>query len=280
MCPLPDMQYSIRNTQYDIEKIRNALKANVFAGRSLQGKHVTAIYASDLMSDVLAYGKAGSLLLTGLNTVQAAVSAYVAEFKGIVLLRSKKPDKDLLTFAKEKHLIILSTDDDMYEACVKIANIKGDAPVIEDTEEQSKKDLNVTTHSFAIDGQDFASAGMVSTQVKSILKSIGYDPLLIRRVAISTYEAEMNVVMHAKRANVILTASDKEINVIINDEGKGIENIELAMTEGYSTATEEQRALGFGAGMGLPNIKKNSDKMKIESKVNKGTLIETIFYVK
>ena len=120
---------------------------------------------------------------------------------------------------------------------------------------------------------------MISTQIKTILKSIGYDPQLIRRVAISTYEAEMNVVMHAKRGDVTLTASDKEINVVIKDEGKGIEDIELAMTEGYSTATEEQRAMGFGAGMGLPNIKKNTDKLNIESEVDKGTFIETIFYV-
>ncbi|OGU58086.1 MAG: hypothetical protein A2V66_11250 [Ignavibacteria bacterium RBG_13_36_8] len=121
---------------------------------------------------------------------------------------------------------------------------------------------------------------MVSTQIKVILKSIGYDPQLVRRVAISTYEAEMNVVMHAKKAVVTFTASDKKIVVIIHDEGKGIENIELAMQEGYSTATEEQRAMGFGAGMGLPNIKKNSDKLNIESEVDKGTKIETIFYVK
>jgi serine/threonine-protein kinase RsbT len=264
----------------NIEKIRDALKATVYAGDELNGEFVTGVYASDLMSDVLAYGKAGSLLLTGLNTVQAAVSAYVAEFKGIILLRSKVPEPDILDFASDKHLLVLSTDDDMYEACVKIAGIEGEIPVAEAIAEPAKKSDYITTHTFTIGGQDFANAGMVSTQVKTILKSIGYDPQLVRRVAISTYEAEMNVVMHAKRGHVILTASDKEIEIIINDEGKGIKDIELAMTEGYSTATEEQRAMGFGAGMGLPNIKKNSDKLKIQSEVNKGTSIETIFYVK
>ncbi|MFC2139321.1 ATP-binding protein, partial [Bacteroidota bacterium] len=118
-----------------------------------------------------------------------------------------------------------------------------------------------------------------STQIKTILKSIGYDPQLIRRVAISTYEAEMNVVMHAKKADVKLTASDKEIKVVIDDEGKGIADIEQAMKEGFSTATEEQRAMGFGAGMGLPNIKKNADKLNVESEVGKGTRIEAIFNV-
>ncbi|MCF8370615.1 MAG: ATP-binding protein [Bacteroidales bacterium] len=138
----------------------------------------------------------------------------------------------------------------------------------------------MSEHSFHIDGQDFASAGLVSTQIKAILKSIGYDPILIRRVAISTYEAEMNVVMHAKKADVTLKAGDASIEIIIKDEGKGIANIEMAMKEGYSTATEEQRALGFGAGMGLPNIKKNSDKLDLESTVNVGTTITTTFLVR
>ena len=269
----------IRHHSIDLEKIRDALRATIFVGNKLNGIHVSGCYASDLMSDVLAYGKAGSLLLTGLNTVQAAISAYMAEFKGIIFIRSKVPDDDILTFAREKHLIVMSTDDDMYEACVKIAGLEGEVQVTEDITETVKKSENVTTYRFRIDGQDFANAGMISTQIKTILKSIGYDPQLIWRVAISTYEAEMNVVMHAKRGDVTLTASDKEINVVIKDEGKGIEDIELAMTEGYSTATEEQRAMGFGAGMGLPNIKKNTDKLNIESEVDKGTFIETIFYV-
>jgi len=264
----------------DIEKIRDVLNANVFEGEVIHGKYVTDVYASDLMSDVLAFGKSGSILLTGLNTIQAAVSAYVAEFKGIIILRSKVPDADILTFAKDKNLFVLSTDADMYEACVKIANIKGELAVPERISEATKEHGLITTHSFFIEGKDFGSAGMVSTQIKTILKSIGYDALLIRRVAISTYEAEMNVVMHALSADVLLSAGDQEIRVVINDKGKGIENIELAMKEGYSTATEEQRALGFGAGMGLPNIKKNSDIFNIESVVNKGTYIETIFYVK
>ena len=264
----------------DVEKIRKALKANSYVGNDLDSEFVSGVYASDLMSDVLAYGNAGSLLLTGLNTVQAIISAYMAEFRGVIFIRNKVPDSEIVTFARDKHLFILSTEDDMFEACVKIARIEGEIPMTKDVSSLVKKAENITTHAFKIEGKDFASAGMVSTQIKAILKSIGYDPQLIRRIAISTYEAEMNVVMHAKMANVTLVASDKEIRVTFRDEGKGIENIELAMTEGYSTATEEQRAMGFGAGMGLPNIKKNADKLNIESEVNIGTIVETIFYVK
>jgi anti-sigma regulatory factor (Ser/Thr protein kinase) len=264
----------------EFEKIKESLQAKIIVGDNNSGQYVSGIYASDLMSDVLAYGKSGAVLLTGLNTIQAVISAYMAEFKGIIFIRSKVPDEEVRKFAEEKGLVILSTDADMYEACVKIANIEGAVPTTKDITDPTKKAENFTVYNFKIDGQDFASAGMVSTQVKAILKSIGYESQLIRRVAISTYEAEMNVVMHAKRADVKLTVSDKEIDVIIVDEGKGIDDIELAMKEGYSTATEEQRAMGLGAGMGLPNIKKNSDKLNIESKVNQGTIIETIFYVK
>jgi anti-sigma regulatory factor (Ser/Thr protein kinase) len=264
----------------DVEKIREALKAKLYVGDKLNGEYVSGIYASDLMSDVLAYGKAGSVLLTGLNSMQSAISAYMAEFKGVIFVRSKVPDPDTIKFAKEKHLFILSTEEDTFEACVKIARIEGEVPEISDVSRQDRKAENITTYTFKIEGQDFASAGMVSTQVKTLLKSIGFDPQLVRRVAISTYEAEMNVVMHARRADVTLVASDKEIRITINDEGKGIEDIELAMTEGYSTATEEQRAMGFGAGMGLPNIKKNADRLHIESEVGKGTLIEIFFEVK
>ncbi len=271
---------SKQNHYIKIRKIKDSLQAQVFVGDLIEEQFVTDIYASDLMSDVLAYGNSGSMLLTGLNSVQAAISAYMAEFKAIVFLRGKMPDTDINLFAQEKGLIILSTQADMYEACVKIASIESENSVPLEIEESISKTENISEHAFHINGQDFASAGLVSTQIKAILKSIGYDPILIRRVAISTYEAEMNVVMHAKMADVTLKAGDKTIEIIFKDEGKGIENIELAMKEGFSTATEEQRALGFGAGMGLPNINKNADKLKVESTINIGTIIETCFFVK
>jgi anti-sigma regulatory factor (Ser/Thr protein kinase) len=134
-------------------------------------------------------------------------------------------------------------------------------------------------HEFFIQGNDFANAGMVSTKVKSILKKIGLDPKLVRRVAISTYEGEMNVVMHAMRAKVNLSVTPRLIEVVIQDEGKGIPDVELAMQEGFTTATEEMRAMGFGSGMGLPNIKKNSDKLDITSQVGQGTTLKIRFFI-
>jgi anti-sigma regulatory factor (Ser/Thr protein kinase) len=135
------------------------------------------------------------------------------------------------------------------------------------------------SHEFFINGNDFANAGMVSTEVKSILKKIGLNPKLIRRVAISTYEGEMNVVMHARKAKANLSVTPHLIEVSIDDEGKGIPDVELAMQEGFTTATEEMRAMGFGSGMGLPNIKKNSDEMQIKSEIGKGTLLRIKFLI-
>jgi serine/threonine-protein kinase RsbT len=264
----------------DISRIQDILAAKVWVKNPSDSEYITGIYASDLMSDVLAYGKPGSMLLTGLNSIQAVISAYMAEFRGVTFIRNKKPEEETLKFAKEKGMFVISTESDMYDACIKIASLESEVPHEIPESRKSTRAENITTHTFSIDGNDFASAGMVSTQVKAILKSIGYDPEIIRRAAISTYEAEMNVVMHARKAEVTLTASDKEIYIIFIDEGKGIKDIDLAMQEGYSTATEEQRALGFGAGMGLPNIKKNADEMDIQSVVDVGTRIELTFHIK
>lgn len=264
---------------FRLEEIRDALNAEVIYGNSLLGDTATGVYASDLMSDVLAYGKSGSVLLTGLNTMQAVISAHMAEFRAIIFIRGKKPAPEIQVFAEEKDLIILSTKADMFEACVNIARINSKIIPNGKTVITNRKEENIMTQAFDIDGHDFANAGMVSTRIKSILKNIGYDPRLIRRIAISTYEGEMNIVMHAVRGRATLVVGEKEIHVTIDDEGKGIPDVELAMQEGYSTSTEEQRAMGFGAGMGLPNMKKNSDTLKIDSVVGKGTKVQMRFFV-
>jgi anti-sigma regulatory factor (Ser/Thr protein kinase) len=125
--------------------------------------------------------------------------------------------------------------------------------------------------SFQIKGGDFVNAGNVSVQIKKILKAIGIKPEIVYRVSICCYEAEMNTTMYAEEGQLDFTITPAEVTIILDDKGKGIENIELAMKEGYSTATAEMKEMGFGAGMGLPNIKKNSDVFNLESKVNSGT---------
>ncbi|MDQ7826528.1 MAG: ATP-binding protein [Candidatus Eremiobacteraeota bacterium] len=266
-------------TGLELIKIQEVLQATVIVGADLTGRRIKCVYASDLMSDVLAYGKPGSLLLTGLNTVQAVISSHMTEFVAIAVLRGKIPSGDMKRFAEDKHIIMLASPMDTYEACREIDRLQSSPAVCSKGAMTIGKPENVNLHSFQIDGGDFASAGMVSTQIKSILKTIGYHTKLIRRVAIATYEGEMNVVMHAKMAEVTLTTSDNEIVVVINDVGKGIPDIEQAMQEGFSTATREQQAMGFGAGMGLPNMKKNSDELIVSSEVGKGTRVEMKFKV-
>jgi anti-sigma regulatory factor (Ser/Thr protein kinase) len=127
---------------------------------------------------------------------------------------------------------------------------------------------------FLIKGGDFAGAGKVSCEIKNLLKELGLSSQVVRRVAIAAYEAEMNVIMYAWEGRFDLLITPQKIRIIVEDEGPGIENIDLAMREGYSTATEEMRELGFGAGMGLPNIKKTSDRFLITSEPGRGTRLE------
>jgi serine/threonine-protein kinase RsbT len=267
-------------TTLEIKMIIDALEASVIEGENKLDVVVEHIYASDLMSDVLAFGKPDSILLTGLATQQAVISAHMAEFKGVVFIRGKKPKDGSEKFARDNDLVLISTELDMYDACVRIDAVKRRiyAGSKNGSIEQKTEEM-LLSHDFYVQGNDFANAGMVSTEVKSILKKIGFDPKLVRRVAISTYEGEMNVVMHAKRAKVNLLVTPKLIEVIIDDEGMGIPDVELAMQEGFTTATEEMRAMGFGSGMGLPNIKKNSDELDIKSEVGKGTKLQMRFFI-
>lgn len=126
---------------------------------------------------------------------------------------------------------------------------------------------------FEVAGDDFTSAGQASVQVKKILRQLGMETDLIKRVSIAMYEGEINMVIHAGGGFAEVNISEDHIEIILEDRGPGIADIEKAMQAGYSTAPDSVRSLGFGAGMGLPNMKKNSDLMEIFSKVGEGTRI-------
>jgi anti-sigma regulatory factor (Ser/Thr protein kinase) len=126
---------------------------------------------------------------------------------------------------------------------------------------------------FEVDGEDFTSAGQASVQVKKNLRQIGIDPETIRRVSIAMYEGEINMVIHAGGGVAEVGVYDEYIEIVLDDHGPGIADVEKAMQEGYSTATDNVRSLGFGAGMGLPNMKKNTDSLEIFSTVGVGTKI-------
>ncbi len=126
---------------------------------------------------------------------------------------------------------------------------------------------------FKVEGDDFTSAGQASVQVKKNLRQLGLDAETIRRVSIAMYEGEINMVIHAGGGIAEVSVWEDYIEIILEDNGPGIKDIEQAMQAGFSTAPDSIRCLGFGAGMGLPNMKKNSDTMTIESKVGVGTKI-------
>ena len=124
---------------------------------------------------------------------------------------------------------------------------------------------------FDVDGKDFTSAGKASVQVKKNLRQLGLPPEIIRRVSIAMYEGEINMVIHAGGGAADVNVTEEDIEIILSDKGPGIKDVEQAMQEGFSTATDNIRSLGFGAGMGLPNMKRYTDYMNIDSTVGKGT---------
>ena len=131
---------------------------------------------------------------------------------------------------------------------------------------------------YEVEGGNFSRAGNASSSIKKVLKQLDVDPKVVKRVVVALYEAEVNVVAHAYNGIITAEISTKNIRIIIDDTGPGIPDIPLAMQVGYSTASPKVREMGFGAGMGLPNIKKNVDVLNIASEVGKGTCVELITY--
>jgi anti-sigma regulatory factor (Ser/Thr protein kinase) len=133
---------------------------------------------------------------------------------------------------------------------------------------------------FYIKSRDFIRAGEASIQIQSLLKSLNFNPNLIRRVAICGYEGEMNVVMHGGDGSLSFAITPETLIMEISDDGPGISDIDKAMQAGFSTALDEHREMGFGAGMGLPNMKKNADDIIVESERGHGTRVRMEFSVK
>jgi serine/threonine-protein kinase RsbT len=132
------------------------------------------------------------------------------------------------------------------------------------------------TETFNIAALDFAAAGEASAKIKALLKMIGIEPVVIRRITVAAYEAEMNIVIHSHGGQMTLSVTPEIVRLHCRDTGPGIENIDKAMEEGYSTAPSSVRMMGFGAGMGLPNMKRNADTLHIESDRG-GTSLEMFF---
>ena len=126
---------------------------------------------------------------------------------------------------------------------------------------------------YDVPGDDFTRAGEASADLKARLKALGFPPDAVRKVAISLYEGEINLAIHAGGGEIEVAVTPQRVDMVLSDQGPGIADIPLAMSEGYSTAPDEVRSLGFGAGMGLPNMKKNSDTMDIQTVLGQGTTV-------
>lgn len=134
-------------------------------------------------------------------------------------------------------------------------------------------------YSFDIERGNFTDAGQASSNVKRTLKQLGVAPANIKRTVVALFEAEINAVAHAYGGKIDIDIDGEKIVMIVADEGPGIPNIDLAMQEGYSTASQKVREMGYGAGMGLPNIKKNTDDLKIDTKIGVGTTLTMTVYL-
>ena len=133
--------------------------------------------------------------------------------------------------------------------------------------------------SYHIKSRDFIRAGEASIKIQNLLKSLNLNPKLIRRVAICGYEGEMNVVMHGGDGVLSFAINTGKLIMEISDDGPGIVDIDKAMQTGFSTASDEHREMGFGAGMGLPNMKKNADEIEVDSEKDQGTHVRMVFFI-
>ena len=139
--------------------------------------------------------------------------------------------------------------------------------------------MDVLELKYSVCRDDFARAGEASGSLKKTLKTLGFAPDLVRRVAIAMYEAEINMVIHAQGGEITANVTPEELEIVFADVGPGIPDINLAMTAGYSTASDDVRDMGFGAGMGLPNIKKYADDLEIQTQIGVGTTVTMRFRI-
>lgn len=136
--------------------------------------------------------------------------------------------------------------------------------------------MKLLENSFPLKGGDFTEAGAASKEMRAVLSSLGFSQETIRRAAISAFEAEINVIIHAVAGNLHYVVEGEELRITVTDMGPGIPDVELAMKEGYTTAPEWAKEMGWGSGMGLPNIKNNSDILKIDTVPGEGTTLEVV----
>ena len=251
-----------------------ALSAKTIRCRDLDSP-VAGVVAADLMSDVLVGSRPGQVLVTSLVTPLTIRTASLMDFVAVVFVRGKEPRPEIVEAAGDHDVALLSTTLATFEACgVLYAMV---VPAAEGWAPKARLRNTSLVRRYDMNGGTFENAGRVSTSIKDTLKRIGVPADVVRRVSVAAYEAEMNVAMYAHRAVATLRVERSAVELDVDDEGVGIPDIGLALEEGYSTATPEMREMGFGAGMGLPNIRRVSDDFAITSVVREGTSLRMRF---
>lgn len=264
-----------------LSEIKEILEGQVLWGENLLDIEVSNACGADLMSDILADTKTNAVLLTGLTHPQIIQTAGMSDFAAIVFVRGKLPSKEVVEMAKQQNMPLIMTKYPLYETCGILyqAGLKGETAKSGTRDQAADKEqdnLQTMKLSYDIVGNDFNNAGKATEQAKKILKQIGIESSAIRKISIVAYEAEMNIVIHAEKGKLNFNITPKYVEVFADDVGPGIVDIDRAMQEGFSTAPDRIRELGFGAGMGLPNMKKFSDTFEISSVVGKGTKVRMI----
>lgn len=201
-----------------LAEIARILDAAIECCPEKESMEITGVYASDLMSDVLALTTPGGILLTGLANAQSIVTAVVAEVAAVLYLRGKRPEDGVLEFVKKKGIPVLTCGLSMYEACGRMYRAERCPPATPGATMSDDSGFALREKSF-IKGGDFSHAGQVSTSIKSMLKGMSFPASVIRRVVIATYEAEMNVVVYADEAEVTFEATPQAVTVTLRRRG-------------------------------------------------------------
>jgi len=262
-------------TLAEVQKITNAV---VVVGSDKLDLVVTTAFSADLMSDVLAFARPGCLLITGITNAQSVRTAYALDIAAILVCRGKMLQPDAVDIARELHIPVLATPFIMFETCGRLFQ-QGMVGCIREVlpRQAASPPVGMTfSETFQVQGRNFSAAGRVSNTIKKILRQQGIAEEIVRRVAVVAFEAEVNIICYAHEGSIECRITPTAIILQAIDHGPGIADIQLAMQEGYSTADDTIRSMGFGAGMGLANMKKFSDEFDLSSEVGRGTYVKSV----
>jgi anti-sigma regulatory factor (Ser/Thr protein kinase) len=261
-----------------LAEIKDILNAEVFVGQDRLALEVTTAFSADLMSDVLSFARPGCLLITGVTNAQSVRTAYALDIAAILICRGKKPLPEARDIAHELGIPLLATHYIMFETCGRLFREGMTGCIREVVQEPAPPapPVEEAMENFPVTGRNFSEAGIVSNRIKKTLRAKGIPEEVVRRVAVVAFEAEVNIICYAVEGSIEYRIARDGITLHAIDRGPGIPDIELAMQEGYSTADDIIRSMGFGAGMGLANMKKFSDVFDISSEVGKGTYLRSM----